>query len=211
MSLRAGRMIVKTPDSRETSAKRVVVALDTWVPAYWLDHTEVLDDALDALVEAWLAIGQRLTSQGEKVTLVLVARAEDGALRPELVASRASHAHALDAGAGRVAGGHPHRGRARLRRPRGRARREEPEEVAFDNAIVSRCASPRPRCRASRARRRGSSTIRTRRSARPRAASCSRGSTSTTRGASSRRASSSSARCCSRTRWGARRTASARG
>jgi uncharacterized protein (DUF58 family)/TM2 domain-containing membrane protein YozV len=99
MSLRAGRMIVKTPDSRETSAKRVVVALDTWVPADWLDHTAVLDDALDALVEAWLAVGQRLAAQGEKVTLLLVARAENGALEPELVPSRGNHAHALDAGA----------------------------------------------------------------------------------------------------------------
>jgi len=100
MSLRAGRMIVKTPDSRETSARRVVVALDTWVPADWLDHTAVLDDALDALVEAWLAVAQRLVSQGEKVTLLLVNRAEDGGLRPELVsASTGNHAHALDAGA----------------------------------------------------------------------------------------------------------------
>jgi uncharacterized protein (DUF58 family)/TM2 domain-containing membrane protein YozV len=100
MTLRAGRMIVKTPDSRETAARRVVVALDTWVPADWLDHTAVLDDALDALVEAWLAVAQRLVSQGEKVTLLLVNRAEDGALRPELVPSGGgNHAHALDAGA----------------------------------------------------------------------------------------------------------------
>ncbi len=100
MSLRAGRMIVKTPDSRETSAKRVVVALDTWVPSDWLDHTAVLDDALDSTVEAWLAIGQRLVAQGEKVTLLLVARAEDGNIRPELVpCSSSNHAHWLDAGA----------------------------------------------------------------------------------------------------------------
>jgi uncharacterized protein (DUF58 family)/TM2 domain-containing membrane protein YozV len=99
MSLRAGQMIVKTPDSRETSAKRVVVALDTWVPADWLDHTAVIDDALDSLAEAWLAIAQKLVAQGEKVTLLLVARAEDGSLRPELIPSAANHAHALDAGA----------------------------------------------------------------------------------------------------------------
>src|SRR6185369_13443816 len=100
MTLRAGRMIVKTPDSRETTAKRVVVALDSWVPQDWLDHTAVLDDALDALVEAWLSLAQRLVSQGEKVTLLLVARGDDGALRPELIAgSGGNHAHALDAGA----------------------------------------------------------------------------------------------------------------
>jgi len=99
MSLRAGRMIVKTPDSRETSAKRVVVALDTWVPFDWLDHTAVIDDALDSLVEAWLAIAQRLVEQGEKVTLLLVARSDDGTLRPELVPASANHAHGLDASA----------------------------------------------------------------------------------------------------------------
>jgi uncharacterized protein (DUF58 family)/TM2 domain-containing membrane protein YozV len=138
MSLRAARLIVKTPDSHETSAKRVVVALDTWVPPDWIDHTAVLDDALDALVEAWLAVAQRLTAQGEKVTLLLVARGLDGDLRPELVPARASHAHALDAGA-----------RAEwqasipiedvldfgVHGPGGTARSAE-EDLAFDNAIV---------------------------------------------------------------------------
>lgn len=100
MSMRARKMIVKQPDSRETSARRVVVALDTWVPPDWLDHTAVIDDALDALVEAWLAIGQRLVEQGEKVTLLLVARGDDGQIRHELVScSTANHAHWLDAGA----------------------------------------------------------------------------------------------------------------
>jgi len=99
MSLRAGRMIVKTPDSRETSAKRVVVALDTWVPPDWLDHTTVLDDALDSLVEAWLAVAQKLRDQGEQVSLLLVGRSDDGTLRPEIVTGAANHAHALDAGA----------------------------------------------------------------------------------------------------------------
>jgi uncharacterized protein (DUF58 family)/TM2 domain-containing membrane protein YozV len=139
MSLRAGRMIVKTPDSRESSAKRVVVALDTWVPPDWLDHTAVIDDALDSLVEAWLAIGQRLVEQGEKVTLLLVARAEDGTQRPELVAASGNHAHALDAGA-----------RAEwqatfriedvldfgMREQKQENRPFATEQVAFDNAIV---------------------------------------------------------------------------
>ena len=147
MSLRAARLIVKTPDSRETSAKRVVVALDTWVPPGWLDHTAVIDDALDALVEAWLAIAQRLTAQGEKVTLLLVARSLAGAIRPELVPARANHAHALDAGA-----------RAEWQasipiedvldfgvRGQDREARIGEEEVAFDNAIVvtMRLAAPR--------------------------------------------------------------------
>lgn len=146
MSLRAGRMIVKTPDSRESSAKRIVVALDTWVPADWLDHTAVLDDALDALVEAWLAVAQRLVSQGEDVSLLLVARAEDGTVRPELVpaGSGGNHAHALDAGA---------RAEWQASFPiehvldygvRREGQRGGAEQVAFDNAIVltMRLAAP---------------------------------------------------------------------
>jgi hypothetical protein len=100
MSMRARKMIVKQPDSRETSARRVVVALDTWIPQNWMDHTAVIDDALDSLVEAWLAIGQRLVEQGEKVTLLLVARGEDGLIKQEMIpCSTANHAHWLDAGA----------------------------------------------------------------------------------------------------------------
>lgn len=148
MSLRAGRMIVKTPDSRESSAKRVVVALDTWVPPDWLDHTTVIDDALDSLVEAWLAIGQRLVEQGEKVTLVLVARSDDGTLRPELVPASSNHAHGLDAGARaewqtqyRIEDvldyGVRQHGTSHQAPPYGRERPSvSVDDVAFDNAIV---------------------------------------------------------------------------
>ncbi|MBX3199197.1 MAG: DUF58 domain-containing protein [Labilithrix sp.] len=137
MSLRAGRMIVKTPDSKESSAKRVVVALDTWVPPDWLDHTAVIDDALDSLVEAWLAIAQRLVEQGEKVTLLLVARANDGTLRPEIVTAHGNHAHGLDAGARAEWQAHYRIEDVldygiRHAHDERRAR----EEVAFDNAIV---------------------------------------------------------------------------
>jgi len=141
MSLRAGRMIVKTPDSRESSAKRVVVALDTWVPADWLDHTAVIDDALDSLVEAWLAIAQRLVQQGEKVTLLLVCRGGDGTLKPELVAATTgNHAHGLDAGA-RAEWQSSFRIEDVLdfgvRQEQGdRAAAVVAEDVAFDNAIV---------------------------------------------------------------------------
>ncbi len=139
MSLRAGRMIVKTPDSRESSAKRVVVALDTWVPQDWLDHTAVLDDALDSIVEAWLAVGQRLVEQGEKVSLLLVCRADDGTLRPELVPASANHAHALDAGA-RAEWQASYRIEDVLdfgiQQNRQAHQAPASEEVAFDNAIV---------------------------------------------------------------------------
>lgn len=139
MSLRAGRMIVKTPDSRETSARRVVVALDTWVPPDWLDHTAVIDDALDSIVEAWLAVGQRLVEQGEKVTLLLVCRADDGTLRPEVLPASGNHAHALDAGA-RAEWQADYRIEDVLdfgiRQERQDRHQASVEQVAFDNAIV---------------------------------------------------------------------------
>lgn len=139
MSLRAGRMIVKTPDSRESSAKRVVVALDTWVPPDWLDHTAVIDDALDSIVEAWLAVAQRLVEQGEKVTLLLVARADDGTLRPEILPASGNHAHALDAGA-RAEWQAQYRIEDVLdfgvRQERPDRTQAAAEQIAFDNAIV---------------------------------------------------------------------------
>ncbi len=131
MSLRAGRMIVKTPDSRETSAKRVVVALDAWVPPDWLDHIAVIDDALDSLVEAWLALGQKLVEQGEKVTLLLVCRAEDGTLRPELVTASGNHAHALDAGARAE-----WQASFRIEDVLDFGMKGQRDEITFDNAIV---------------------------------------------------------------------------
>ncbi|MBX3233902.1 MAG: DUF58 domain-containing protein [Labilithrix sp.] len=149
MSLRAGRMIVKTPESKETSAKRVCVALDTWIPSEWLNHAAVIDDALDSLVEAWLAIGQRLNEQGEKVSLLLVCRSDAGQLGPEVIAASGSHAHALDAGARAewqtsfpiehvLDFGMQHQ----LAQQAGEARKQ----VAFDNAIVvsMRLAPPMP-------------------------------------------------------------------
>ena len=149
MSLRAGRMIVKTPESKETSAKRVCVALDTWIPQEWLNHSAIIDDALDSLVEAWLAIGQRLTEQGEKVTLLLVARPDGGDLAPEIISAAGNHAHALDAGArAEWQSSFPIENvldfgmQAVLTKQAG----EKRAQVAFDNAIVvsMRLAPPMP-------------------------------------------------------------------
>lgn len=152
MSLRAGRMIVKTPESKETSAKRVCVALDTWIPQEWLNHAAVIDDALDALVEAWLAIGQRLTEQGEKVSLLLVARPDGGELAPEIISAAGNHAHALDAGARAEWQAHyPIENvldfgmKSALNQQAGSQKSRGPA-VAFDNAIVvsMRLAPPAP-------------------------------------------------------------------
>lgn len=100
LSMKTGKLQVKKPDSKETTTKRVLLALDTYVPPAWLSHTAILDDALDALVESWLSLAQRLTEDGQKVTLVLRARGDDGELHNEVIpCSRGNHAMQLDAGA----------------------------------------------------------------------------------------------------------------
>jgi uncharacterized protein (DUF58 family) len=100
LSMKSGRLMVKKPDSRESTSKRVLLALDTHVPENWLHHTVVLDDALDALTESWLSIAQRLMEDGQKVTLVVRARSDDGAFKDEIVAcTKTNHAQLLDVGA----------------------------------------------------------------------------------------------------------------
>jgi hypothetical protein len=70
------------------------------VPPGWLSHTAVLDDALDALVETWLSLAKRLQEDGQKVTLVLRARGDDGEFRDDVIpCTRGNHAQQLDAGA----------------------------------------------------------------------------------------------------------------
>jgi hypothetical protein len=93
-------MTVKKPDSRETTSERVLLALDTHVPPSMAHHTAVLEDALDALVESWLSLSQRLLEDGRQVTMVVRARGEDGHLHDEQVhCHRANHRELLDLGA----------------------------------------------------------------------------------------------------------------
>ena len=100
LSMKAGRLVVKKPDSKESTSKRVLLALDTHVPHSWAHHTAVLDDALDALVESWLGVAQRLVEDGQRVTLLVRARSEDGAFHDDVLSlNRSNHALALDAGA----------------------------------------------------------------------------------------------------------------
>lgn len=100
MSMKTGRLVVKKPDSRESTSKRVLLALDTHVPPSWAHHGAVLADALDALVESWLSVAQRLTEDGQRVTLLVRARGEDGVFCDEVLAlHRSNHGSALDMGA----------------------------------------------------------------------------------------------------------------
>lgn len=74
LSLKAGAMIVRTPESREIPTEELVLVLDAWVPkANALDAAHGADEILDALVEAWLAMAKALVARGNRVTLVAAA------------------------------------------------------------------------------------------------------------------------------------------
>lgn len=71
LSMRAGSMHVRQPETREIRTQQVILALDTWVPpGRALDAAHGADEILDGLVEAWLGIARRLIENGDRVTMV---------------------------------------------------------------------------------------------------------------------------------------------
>ncbi len=86
LSMRAGRLTVRQPESREISTHRVVLVLDTWLPPGPL-LTDALGVAavLDRLVETWISLAQELVERGDRVLLVAVADDGRGQLQVEQV------------------------------------------------------------------------------------------------------------------------------
>lgn len=77
LSMRAGRLTVRQPESREISTRRVVLVLDTWLPpGPLLDDAVGISSVLDRLVETWISLAQELVERGDRV--LLVAAADDG-------------------------------------------------------------------------------------------------------------------------------------
>ncbi len=100
LSMRVGQLQVRLPETREITAKKVVLSLDTWVPKAWLSRTEVIDDLMDALVDVWVSTADQLIKAGEHVTMVAALRGEDGVLRREAIdCSKGQRPKWLDAGA----------------------------------------------------------------------------------------------------------------
>lgn len=74
LSLKAGAMMVRQPESREIPTEEMVLVLDSWIPkGSELDAAHGADEILDALVEAWLAMAKALVSRGNRVSLVAAA------------------------------------------------------------------------------------------------------------------------------------------
>lgn len=86
LSMRAGQLHVRLPETKETSTNQVLLVLDSWLPpGQLLDASHGGDEILDALVLAFLGIAKELTERGDKVTLVAAAT---GAAREEVLLER---------------------------------------------------------------------------------------------------------------------------
>jgi uncharacterized protein (DUF58 family) len=100
LSVRAGRLTLRLPESREQSVRNVVLVLDAYLPASGAGHDAVgLADVLDRLVETWISAAAELVSRGDSVTLVAAVDDGRGALRLEQLSGRTPRTRWQDLGA----------------------------------------------------------------------------------------------------------------
>jgi uncharacterized protein (DUF58 family) len=79
LSMRAGRLHVRLPESKETATERILLVLDSYLPkGKLLDAAHGGEEILDALVLAWLGIARELVERGNRVTLLAAASSADG-------------------------------------------------------------------------------------------------------------------------------------
>jgi hypothetical protein len=79
LSMKAGRLHVRLPESKEVSTEEILLVLDTFLPkGKLLDAAHGGDEILDALVLAWLGIAHELVDRGNRVTLLAAAAAHEG-------------------------------------------------------------------------------------------------------------------------------------
>lgn len=101
LSVRAGSLTVRQPETKEISTKNVLLALDAWLPrGRMLADSVGVEEILDRLVETWISLAKELTERGDRVTMVAMARDEEGAMKVELLrCSKGGHARWQDLGA----------------------------------------------------------------------------------------------------------------
>jgi uncharacterized protein (DUF58 family) len=86
LSMRAGRVQLRQPESKEVSSRTVILALDTYLPRGRLLADAVgVEEVLDRLVEVWISLARDLVERGDKVTLVAMARQPSGVLGAESI------------------------------------------------------------------------------------------------------------------------------
>ncbi len=100
LSVRAGRLTLRLPESREQSVRSVVLALDAFLPGSGASHDAVgLAEVLDRLVETWISAAAELVARGDSVTLVAAVDDGRGNLRIETLTGRTPRTRWQDVGA----------------------------------------------------------------------------------------------------------------
>jgi uncharacterized protein (DUF58 family) len=72
LSIRVGKLHVRTPETIPVSRRKVRLVLDTFLPPTHRAAQGVLEDALDVLAEAWVSLARALVDRGETVSLVAI-------------------------------------------------------------------------------------------------------------------------------------------
>lgn len=99
LSMRAGRLQVRLPESREISHRKILLGLDTYLPRLRMPVRPVLAPILDAMVEAWVSLADGMVRDGEHVTLVTAAPGDRGPVVERLDARRGVGSPWLELGA----------------------------------------------------------------------------------------------------------------
>jgi uncharacterized protein (DUF58 family) len=79
LSIKTGTMQVRVPEAVPYARRKVRLLLDSFLPVSAEPASALLGDALDLLVEGWIALAHALTKRGEQVTLVTAM--PDGSVR----------------------------------------------------------------------------------------------------------------------------------
>lgn len=71
LSIRTGHLQVRQPETKEVTTRRVLLALDCYLPrGRMLQDAVGVETVLDKLVETWLSMAAELVDRGDQVTLV---------------------------------------------------------------------------------------------------------------------------------------------
>lgn len=89
LSMRSGRLQLRQPETRETSNRTVLLALDAFLPrGRMLADAVGVEEVLDRLVETWISLARELVDRGDRVTLVAACRQPNGVVEPEVCPAR---------------------------------------------------------------------------------------------------------------------------
>ena len=100
LSVRAGRLTMRLPESRDQSVRNVVLVLDTYLAKSGLGQDAVgLADVMDRLVETWISVAQELVARGDAITLIAAVDDGKGQLRIETITGRTPRTRWQDMGA----------------------------------------------------------------------------------------------------------------